>query len=61
MGITASSDFQGNGCYYDEMRVRRGLSSKDWIQANWDTQRVGTDFLVPGAVKESEGLTVIVR
>ena len=29
----------------DEMRVRCGLSTPDWIQANWDTQRVGTDFL----------------
>jgi hypothetical protein len=51
MGIFASSDNGGNGCYYDEARVRRGLSSKDWIQAVWDTQRVGTDFLTASEVK----------
>ena len=34
----------------DEMRVRRGRSSADWVQANWDTQRLGTDFLSAGPV-----------
>lgn len=62
MGVFASSDRQGNGCWYDEARVRRGISSKDWIQANWDTQRVGTDFLTAGEVKcRKAGLIIFVR
>ena len=52
MGVFGSSDFQGNGCYYDEARVRRGLSTPDWIQASWDTQRLGTDFLTAGPVTD---------
>ena len=42
----------------DEMRVRRGRSSEAWIQANWDTQRVGTDFLTAGEV-QNHGLGFI--
>ena len=49
----ASSDRQGNGCWYDEARVRRGVSTPDWIQANWDTQRIGTDFLAAGPVVDN--------
>ena len=42
----------GSNFGLDEMRIRRGLSSTDWIQANWDTQRVGTDFLSVSAVRD---------
>ena len=49
MGLTTGS---GGTFGVDEMRVRRGLSTADWIQANWDTQRVGTDFLTVGAVRD---------
>ncbi len=62
MGVFASSDRQGNGCWYDETRVRRSVSTPDWIQANWDTQRVGTDFLTAGEVKcRKAGLIIFVR
>lgn len=62
MGVFASSDRQGNGCWYDETRVRRSVSTPDWIQANWDTQRVGTDFLTAGEVKSRKaGLIIFVR
>ena len=49
MGLTTGA---GSTFAVDEMRVRRGLSTPDWIQANWDTQRVGTDFLEVGAVHD---------
>ena len=42
----------GGGTFYvDEMRIRIGTSSTDWIQANWDVQRMGSDFLFAGEVK----------
>ena len=46
----------------DELRVRRGCSTKDWVQANWDTQRVGTDFLSVGeVVNRIKGFIMVVR
>ena len=52
MGIVGGADNSGSpDICCDEARVRRGISSKDWIQANWDTQRVGSDFLTAGTVK----------
>ena len=53
IGLTGSVGTSSGGSYsrfVDEMRVRRGVSSADWIQANWDTQRIGTDFLSAGPV-----------
>ena len=44
----------------DEMRIRRGLSTADWIQANWDTQRVGTDFLTAGEIVNRQGATTVI-
>jgi hypothetical protein len=64
MGIVGAADNSGsaNNICCDEARVRRGISSEDWIQANWDTQRVGTDFLTAGEVKcRKAGLIIFVR
>ena len=44
----------------DEMRVRRGRSSEAWIQANWDTQRLNTDFLAVGEIKDRQPPTVFI-
>ena len=46
----------------DEFRLRGENSSTDWMQANWDTQHTGTDFLTYGTVEfvgalEFSGLT----
>ena len=53
IGLTGSVGTSSGGSYFrfvDELRIRRGQSSADWIQANWDTQRIGTDFLTAGPV-----------
>jgi hypothetical protein len=47
--------------YADEFRVRGENSTTEWMQANYDTQAPGTDFLSYGPVRESLGLTIIVR
>ena len=49
-GSVGASSGGSSGRFVDELRLRRGRSSPDWIQANWDTQRVGTDFLSAGPV-----------
>ncbi|MBO7298754.1 MAG: hypothetical protein J6V41_02945 [Kiritimatiellae bacterium] len=63
MGLTSGTE--GNGVLnypVDELRVRRGMSSVDWVQANYDTQKVGSDFLSLGeVVKIPFGTTIIVR
>ena len=63
MGIIGAWDNGGSNVYcVDEPRVRRQLSSTDWIQANWDTQRNGTDFLTVGEVKRRTiGLSIRCR
>lgn len=53
IGLTGSVGASSGGSdrrFVDELRIRRGLSTPDWIQANWDTQRLGTDFLSAGPV-----------
>lgn len=53
MGVTGFIGVNSsNGHHSDEVRVRRGLSTTDWIQANWDAQRVGTDFLSVEPVRD---------
>ena len=47
--------------YADEFRVRGENSTTEWMQANYDTQAPGTDFLTYGKVRQSSGLTIIVR
>ena len=50
-GITGANTGAGSRVHdMDEVRVRRGLSTPDWIQATYDVQRVGTDFLEAGIV-----------
>ena len=63
MGILGSVDAGGGTLHrVDEPRVRRGMSSTDWIQASWDTQRNGTDFLEVGDVRSRViGLSVSLR
>lgn len=48
--IEINTSSGGSNFYVDEMRIRLGSSSTDWIQANWDTQRMGSDFLTQGEV-----------
>ena len=62
IGLTGSVGVESggtSGCFIDELRIRRGRSSADWIQANWDTQRVGTDFLAAGPVVDNVLPTMI--
>ncbi len=47
--------------YADEFRVRGENSTTEWMQANYDTQAPGTDFLSYGPVRESLGLTILIR
>ena len=65
MGLTAYPPPRASGFssyQIDELRVRRGMSSKEWIQANGDTQCVGTDFLTAGEVKTcSRAFTIFLR
>ena len=65
MGLTAYPPPRDSGFssyQIDEMRVRRGMSSKEWVQANGDTQCVGTDFLTAGEVKSRKNeLTIFIR
>ena len=52
-GAVGTKSGGSNGRFVDELRIRRGISSAAWIQANWDTQRVGTDFLAAGPVVDN--------
>lgn len=61
MGLSGYNPTTRNGARADEMRVRRGVSTTDWIQANWDTQRVGTDFLEYGAVFDPRALVYMMQ
>lgn len=55
---SGSDMFKG---YADEFRLRGENSTAEWMQANYDTQAPGTDFLTYGKVRQSSGLTIIVR
>lgn len=55
---SGSDMFKG---YADEFRLRGENSTDEWMQANYDTQAPNTDFLTYGKVRQSSGLTIIVR
>ena len=51
MGLTGTLAPKGLlGCPIDEMRIRRGNTSSDWMTANYATQVSGSTFLTPGNV-----------
>lgn len=61
MGLTSGINGNGSGNFnVDEIRVRRGTSSEDWVQANYDTQRPGTDFVTYGDIVEVPTGTIII-
>lgn len=61
MGLTSGINGNGSGNFnVDEIRVRRGTSSEDWVQANHDTQRLGTDFVTYGDIVEVPTGTIII-
>ncbi len=52
MGLTGTLAPKGLlGCPIDEMRIRRGNTSSDWMTANYATQVHGSTFLVAGRVR----------
>ena len=55
---SGSDMFKG---YADEFRLRGENSTAEWMQANYDTQAPNTDFLTYDKVRQSSGLTIIVR
>lgn len=60
MGLT--SGIKGNGVMnysVDELRVRRGNSTADWVKANYDTQVPGSDFLTCGKPSCTQRATLI--
>ena len=51
MGLTGTLAPKGLlGYPIDEMRIRRGYTTSDWMQANYDTQVSGSTFLTPDNV-----------
>ena len=51
MGLTGTLAPKGLlGCPIDEMRIRRGETTADWMKANYATQVTGSTFLTPGSV-----------
>jgi len=63
MGLTTGTGGNGSVNYsVDEIRIRRGNSTAAWVQANYDTQVHGTDFLVyADPMRMQRGLTILIR
>lgn len=60
MGLTTGTRGNGSVNYsVDELRVRRGNSTADWVQANYDTQVPGSDFLTCGKPSCTQRATLI--
>ena len=55
---SGSDMFKG---YADEFRLRGENSTPEWMQANYDTQATGSDFMAYGEVRQLLGLTIMVR
>ena len=55
---SGSDMFKG---YADEFRLRGENSTPEWMQANYDTQAPGSDFMTYGEVRQLLGLTIMVR
>ena len=55
---SGSDMFKG---YADEFRLRGENSTAEWMQANYDTQAPGSDFMTYGEVRQLLGLTILVR
>lgn len=47
--------------YSDEFRLRGENSTPEWMQANYDTQAPGTDFMAYSEVHQLLGLTILIR
>lgn len=47
--------------YADEFRLRGENSTPEWMQANYDTQAPGTDFMAYSEVHQLLGLTILIR
>lgn len=47
--------------YSDEFRLRGENSTPEWMQANYDTQAPGSDFMAYGEVRQLLGLTILIR
>ena len=47
--------------YADEFRLRGENSTPEWMQANYDTQAPGSDFMTYGEVRQLLGLTILIR
>ena len=60
MGLTSGTEGNGVMNYsVDELRVRRGNSTADWVQANYDTQVLGSDFLTYGEPERTRRETMV--
>ena len=60
MGLTSGTEGNGVMNYsVDELRVRRGNSTADWVQANYDTQVLGSDFLTYGEPERTQRATIV--
>ena len=60
MGLTSGTAGNGSMNYsVDEIRVRRGNSTADWVQANYDTQVLGSDFLTYGRPERTQRATIV--
>lgn len=60
MGLTTGTRGNGSVNYsVDEIRVRRGNSTADWVQANYDTQVLGSDFLTYGEPERTRRETMV--
>lgn len=60
MGLTSGTGGNGVMNYrVDEIRVRRGNSTADWVKANYDTQVLGSDFLTYGPVESTARATIV--
>ena len=60
MGLTSGTEGNGVMNYrVDEIRVRRGNSTADWVKANYDTQVLGSDFLTFGTPRRGQRATMI--
>lgn len=55
---SGSDMFKG---YADEFRLRGENSTVEWMQANYDTQAPGSDFMTYGEVHQLLGLTILIR
>lgn len=60
MGLTTGTRGNGSVNYsVDEIRVRCGNSTADWVQANYDTQVLGSDFLTYGEPERTRWETMV--